>query len=132
MRGAARGFLAAALVSILAPPLAAQTPVPELTAPLAAPAAAAEQPGPIDEEFDLDIGEKRITEEDFMASLAVEVRAGGERGLDVRAGAVVTARRIELLLRGVTGRVRFFATLAPVIDVIEAHRPAAADPAPGF
>jgi hypothetical protein len=75
------------------------------------------------EEFDLNIADRRITEEDFEASTAVEIRTGqGEEGLAVRVGALVGARRIDVRLRNVQGRVRFIASLERVQQVIDSHR----------
>jgi hypothetical protein len=78
-----------------------------------------------DETFDLNIAEKRITEENFQASTALDLATAGERNLRLHVGAVVTARRIELLLRNVTGRVRFVGDLGRVARVIDSHRAAA-------
>lgn len=80
------------------------------------------EPAPIDEDFDLDIQEKRITEEGFQASTAVELRSGENPGLEVWIGTAVAARQIDVLLRGVHGRVRFFARLDPVLQSLESHR----------
>jgi hypothetical protein len=75
------------------------------------------------EEFDLNIADRRITEENFEASTAVEIRTGqGEEGLAVRVGALVGARRIDVRLRNVRGRVRFIASLERVQQVIDSHR----------
>jgi hypothetical protein len=94
---------------------------------LAGPAVHAQPPAPdegtrAEEDFELDIQEKRITEEDFHASTAVELGSGEGRGLEIWIGTAVAARQIDVLLRGVHGRVRFFATLDPVLQSIESHR----------
>ena len=75
-----------------------------------------------DEDFELNIDEKRITEEGFHASTAVELRSEQAQGLELRVGTEVGARRIDVLLRGVRGRVRFLASLGPVLHRIESHR----------
>jgi hypothetical protein len=60
------------------------------------------------ETFNLDIAEKRITENGFHASKALEVWPG-EGGIHIQAGASISARTIELVLRNVRGTVHFHA-----------------------
>ena len=84
------------------------------------------------EDFELNIGERRITESDFEAS--TEVSSGGEgggRGLDLRVGVMVRAGNIDVLLRNVHGRVRFRASLEPVLRLLNQRRagPPSAPPA---
>ena len=84
-----------------------------------------------DEEFELNISERRITREDFEASTAVEVGDERVRGLDLRVGVALGASNIDVLLRNVRGRVRFRASLAPVLQRLEQRpptRPAPASP----
>lgn len=80
-----------------------------------------------DETFDLDIAERRITEESFAASTAVELGGEGRRGVSVRVGVAVGAERIDVLLRNVRGRVRFRASLEELTRRLglapNAHRP---------
>lgn len=75
------------------------------------------QTGPPDvaEEFDLNIVERRITERDFERSLDADIDANDFR---LRVGAGVEARQIDLVLRGVTGRVRFRASLESIRERI--------------
>jgi hypothetical protein len=105
---------------------AAQTSAP---APPAAPAA--RDTTTASEDFDLNIAERRITESDFEAS--TEVSAVGEgpgRGLALRVGVMVRAGNIDVLLRNVQGRVRFRASLEPVLRLLNLRRaePTAAPP----
>ncbi len=75
------------------------------------------------EDFDLNIAERRITESDFEAS--TEVASGGEgagRGLDLRVGVMVRANSIDVLLRNVQGRVRFRASLEPILRLLNQRR----------
>lgn len=82
-----------------------------------------------DEEFDLNIEQRRISEKDFHAETAVE--AGGAGGLQLGVGVVLRASDIEVLLRNVRGHVRFRGSLAPVLRLLEARRPPpAAQPPP--
>ena len=76
------------------------------------------------EDFELNIVDRRITEESFEASLAVEIRLGPseEQGLTVHVGTGVEAQRIDVRLRNVRGRVRFVASLEEVQEVIDSHR----------
>jgi hypothetical protein len=84
-----------------------------------------------DEDFELNIDVRRINESDFHAETAVETE--GAAGLLLRVGVSLRASNIEVLLRAVRGRVRFRASLAPVLRRLEARRgdaPAAARPTP--
>lgn len=74
-----------------------------------------------DEDFDLNIAERHITEPDFHAETAVE--AGGEaaRGLNLKVGVAVRAEQIDVLLRNVHGHVRFRANLDPVLRLLGAR-----------
>ncbi|MDT7540120.1 MAG: hypothetical protein QOE33_24 [Acidobacteriota bacterium] len=80
--------------------------------------------GEADEDFDLNILERRITEQNFFAS--TEISAGDEsaRGLALRVGVAVGAERIDVLLRNVQGHVRFRASLDALRRVLDARRPA--------
>jgi hypothetical protein len=71
-----------------------------------------------DENFELNITEKRITEENFAASTAVEAGDESARGLRLRVGVGVGADNIEVLLRNVRGHVRFRGTLERVLKLI--------------
>jgi len=107
----------------------AQTPPGESRAPSTPPptqAAGADA----DEEFELNIEQRRISEKDFHAETAVET--GGERGLQLGVGVALRASDIEVLLLGVHGHVRFRGSLAPVLRLLEARRaaPPAAQPPP--
>ncbi|MBA3240363.1 MAG: hypothetical protein H0T60_03970 [Acidobacteria bacterium] len=75
------------------------------------------------EDFELNIGDRRITENDFEASTEVASGAEGEgRGLDLRVGVMVRASQIDVLLRNVQGRVRFRANLDPVLRLLNLRR----------
>jgi hypothetical protein len=78
--------------------------------------------GEADEDFDLNILERHITEQNFFAS--TELSAGDEsaRGLALRVGVAVGAERIDVLLRNVQGHVRFRASLDALRRVLDARR----------
>jgi hypothetical protein len=88
--------------------------------------------GDADESFELNIAERRITEQNFFASTAVAAGEEGARGLDLRVGVAVGAERIDVMLRNVRGSVRFRGSLDALRRVLEARRPAetVAPPAP--
>lgn len=119
------------LVAALSPaPAASQTGAP---APRETPVVRDATTTTASEDFDLDIAERRITENDFEAS--TEVSSGGEgggRGLDLRVGVMVRASGIDVLLRNVRGRVRFRASLESVLRLLDQRRagPSAASPSP--
>ncbi|MGB8507804.1 MAG: hypothetical protein WCD76_05330 [Pyrinomonadaceae bacterium] len=78
-----------------------------------------------DDDFDLNITERRITESRFEA--ATEIRSGEEtaRGLNLRVGVLARADEIDLLLRNVRGHVRFRATLEPLLRLLRRGEPPA-------
>jgi hypothetical protein len=79
-----------------------------------------------DEDFDLNIAERRISERDFHAETAIGTSSDG---LNLNVGVTVRAGDINLLLRNVRGHVRFRANLEPVLRFLDArHRPPSAAP----
>jgi len=81
-----------------------------------------------DENFELNITERRITERDFAASTSVEVGEETARGLLLRVGVSLGADEISVLLRNVQGHVRFHATLARILERLNTHRAPGAVP----
>lgn len=77
------------------------------------------------ENFELNIAERRITEHGFAASTTVELGEETARGLLLRVGVAVGADEINVLLKNVRGSVRFRATLGRVLERLNAR------PAPG-
>lgn len=75
-----------------------------------------------DERFELNIAERRIVEQDYHASTAVEIGHADERGVNLRVGVALTAQRISVRLRNVRGEVRFRATLDTILQRIRSHR----------
>ncbi|HEX8457526.1 MAG TPA: hypothetical protein VF656_09530 [Pyrinomonadaceae bacterium] len=76
-----------------------------------------------DENFELNIAERRITERDFFASTAIEAGESAARGLSLRVGVAVGASEIDVLLRNVQGRVRFRGSLETLQRMLDARRP---------
>jgi hypothetical protein len=72
--------------------------------------------------FELNITERRIIEHDFAASTTVEVGEETARGLLLRVGVAVGADEINVLLRNVRGRVTFRASMARVLERLNARR----------
>jgi len=81
-----------------------------------------------DENFQLDIVARHITENDYQASTALETVADNTRGVALRVGVFLTARRIDVNLRNVRGQVRFRGSLDSVLERLKLHRNS--DPAP--
>ena len=100
-------------------------PAPRVATP-ASPAAQNAGAGNVNENFELNIAERRITERDFYASTAIETGAGESHGLSLRVGVGVGASEIDVLLRNVRGNVRFRGSLDALRRVLDARRPAAA------
>jgi len=72
-----------------------------------------------DENFELNIGESREVEQFYKRSTSVDIHTPN---LSVGVGAEVRAQRIDLRLRGVSGRVLFRATLESLQHLIERAR----------
>jgi hypothetical protein len=81
-----------------------------------------------DENFELNIAERRITERDFAASTTVEIGEETAHGLSLRVGVAVGADEINVFLRNVRGSVRFRATLGRVLDRLNARPTPGATP----
>lgn len=81
-----------------------------------------------DENFELNIAERRITRRDFEASTSVEAGEESARGLRLRVGVEVYASEIDILLRNVRGSVRFRASLERLLERINARKPPGAVP----
>lgn len=75
-----------------------------------------------DENFTLNIDEERVTETNYERSTRVEV-ADGSKNLEVGVGAAVGAQKITITLRGITGNVRFRASLEKISRLIKRGRP---------
>lgn len=73
-----------------------------------------------DEKFTLNITENRVSETNYERSTKVEVgSAQNERAVEVRVGAEVRAQNIVITLRGITGNVRFRASLEKIRRLLE-------------
>lgn len=81
-----------------------------------------------DENFQLDIASRHITENDYQASTALETVADNTRGVALRVGVFLNATRIDVNLRNVRGQVRFRGSLDSVLERLKLHRNS--DPAP--
>jgi hypothetical protein len=128
-------FIVAALCVAVAAQEPQQRAAPSVNPParpVATPAASRAQNAGADvnENFELNIAERRITERDFFASTAIETPAGATHGLSLRVGVGVGASEIDVLLRNVRGSVRFRGSLDALRRVLDARRePSAAPPA---
>lgn len=76
-----------------------------------------------DENFQLNIIEKRITETNFERSTEVRLVNDNRGGLLLQVGVGVQAQKIDVLLRGIFGNVRFRASLEPLKQRIERTLP---------
>jgi hypothetical protein len=81
-----------------------------------------ETPSSADEDFELNIDQRRINEGEYHAETAVSTE--GARGLQLNVGVALSASEIDVLLRNVRGRVRFRASLDPVLRLLDARREA--------
>ena len=96
------------------------------TRPADAPAPSANTQAPraessnADEDYELNIDQRRINEGDFHAETAVST--DGARGLQLNVGVALRASDIDVLLRNVRGHVRFRATLDPVLRLLDSRR----------
>lgn len=72
-----------------------------------------------DENFQLNIGSERITETNFARSTDVRLSDNSRGSLRVEVGVGVRGERIDVLLRGIFGSVRFRASLEAIKNRIE-------------
>ncbi|HLL71543.1 MAG TPA: hypothetical protein VK363_08935 [Pyrinomonadaceae bacterium] len=101
---------------------------PRVPQPNATATPATNAQGDVNEDFELNIDERRITERDFYASTAIEAGEESARGLYLRVGVGVGASEIDVLLRNVRGRVRFHGSLEALRRVLDARRPVTTAP----
>lgn len=80
-----------------------------------------------DENFELNIVERRITRKDFEASISVETGDETARGLNLRVGVAVGASNIDVLLRNVRGHVHFRGSLEALLQRLNLRRVAPVD-----
>ena len=124
MRRAAQRFaLACFILAVLIVCAVAQTNTRarRVQPPAPAPAPAQTQIN-VDEDFELNIAQRRITEHDFFASTSIAI--GDEQNPVLRVGVALGAQEIDVLLRNVRGRVRFRASLDQIRRMLDARRTA--------
>lgn len=83
-----------------------------------------------EETFELNIDERRYSQDNFQASTAVGIRGAAEN-LNLQIGVALAAGRIDVLMRNVHGRVRFRGTLDRIIEILknrQAPSPSAVSP----
>lgn len=89
----------------------------------------------VDETFELNIDERRYSQESFEAATAVGTKNTGNN-LDLQVGVALASGRIDLTLRNVHGSVRFRGTLDRILELFENRQapspitPGAPSPAP--
>jgi hypothetical protein len=81
-----------------------------------------------DETFELKIDERSFTRVNFEASTSVGTDS--DAALNLQIGVALAARRIDVLLRNVQGRVRFRGNLDRVLKVLDNRRTAFPGPSP--
>jgi outer membrane biogenesis lipoprotein LolB len=74
-----------------------------------------------DDNYTLNITDERVVETNYERSTRVDV-ADDKIGVSVRVGAEVSAETITLTLRGITGNVRFRASLEKINRLIQNSR----------
>jgi hypothetical protein len=89
------------------------------------------EPQPVfqtDETFELNITEKRRTEENFEASTSVGLATTDPQRIKIQVGVALHARAINVLLRNVTGTVRFRGSVQRILDVIQVRQTTTSPP----
>ena len=76
-----------------------------------------------DDTFELKIVERRITENDFFAATSVGFVGHEGTNLSMNVGVEVRAEKIDVLMRNVTGTVRFRGSIQRIVDLLNS-RPA--------
>ena len=74
-----------------------------------------------DETFNLNIIERRIVETDFLASTAVGFESAEVKNLEMSIGVALRATKIDVLLRNVTGTVRFRGSVQRILDLVNSR-----------
>jgi hypothetical protein len=82
------------------------------------------------EDFELNISERRITRNNYEASTTVEAGEESARGLRLRVGVAIGANTIDVLLRNVRGHVRFRASLERVLSRLKTRAANPVSPSP--
>src|SRR5688572_10985975 len=76
-----------------------------------------------DETFELNIVERRITENNLVAATSVGFESREGKNLSLNVGVELRAEKIEVLMRNVTGTVRFRGSIQKILDLVNS-RPA--------
>lgn len=76
-----------------------------------------------EETFDLNIVERRITEKGLFAATSVGFESREGKNVSMNVGVEVRAGKIDVLIRNVTGTVRFRGSVQKILDLINS-RPA--------
>jgi hypothetical protein len=71
----------------------------------------------VNETFELNMDERRYSQESFEAATAVETKDSGAN-LNVQIGVALASGRIDVLLRNVHGRVSFRGSLNRIVEII--------------
>jgi hypothetical protein len=105
-------------------PKPVQEPSPNVSAPRPTSGAATN----VDETFELNIVERRYSQDHFEAATAVATNSEDQK-LRLQVGVALVSGRIDVLLRNVHGAVRFRGTLDRILQIIK-DRQAPADTQP--
>ncbi len=109
-------FCIAILIAMFAPSVFTQTKTDTTVSPQTNQATA-------DENFQLNITEERITETNFARSTDVRLANDNRGGLLLQIGVGVRGEKIDVLLRGIFGNVRFRGSLDAIKQRIEQTLP---------
>jgi hypothetical protein len=114
-----RAAAACVLIIIASALAAAQTRVGAAPAPASTPSTRPAETT-ANEDFELNIDLRHISESDFHAETDIETDAA--RAVHLKVGVMLRASEIDVLLRNVQGHVRFRASLAPLQRLLDARR----------
>lgn len=81
-----------------------------------------------DETFELNITDKRRTEHNFEASTSVGLATADPQRMKIQVGVSLYAQSITVVLRNVTGTVRFHGSVQRILDVIRARQATSSSP----
>ena len=104
-------------LTVLAGATVFSAPAQETKAPK--PASQTEVQSTANEDFELNISSERITETNFARSTSVGLTNNNRGSLRVEVGVGVRGEQIDVLMRGIYGRVRFRASLEALRQRIE-------------
>ncbi len=75
----------------------------------------------VNKDFDLNITEQRILKQDYKSSTSIGIGEAEPGGISLRAGTVVRANEVDILLHNIQGKVHFRSNWERLRQIIRSH-----------